>query len=176
MALPQTSPHVDNYMLGKGACYFLRDGDSPEEYRHMGNCAEAEFTPSAETLEHFSSLAGVRKKDKVVYTQLGGQLRILFEEWTPDNLALALLGAVTSLASPTGHSSISILSTSTITGKFRFVGANDVGPKYRFDLNKVQFAPSGSIPLISDEWGQVEITAEALVDTNGDFGAMLTIA
>lgn len=176
MPLPQTSPNDDNYVLSKGACYFLVDGASPAEYRHMGNCAEVEFTPTSETLEHFSSLAGVRKKDKVVYTQLGGQLRILFEEWTPDNLALALLGEVTSLASPTGHSKISILTKSSIKGAFRFVGANEVGPKYRLDLNVVQFAPSGSIPLISDEWGQVEITAEALVDSNGDFGEMMTIS
>lgn len=41
-------------------------------------------------------------------------------------------------------------------------------------LPSVSFGPSGSLNLISDEWGQIEITGEVLT-VNGSFGTLEVI-
>lgn len=68
--------------------------------------------------------------------------------------------------------SFNIYAKSEIIGKVQFVGANDIGPQLTMVLNKVMFRPSAAVGLITDEWGQLTITGEVLVDDTGVFGTM----
>lgn len=164
-ALP--SPSTENYTIGKGEVWFKQDGET--EYRHMGNVAEVEFTPEVERLDHFSSMAGIKTKDRSDVLERSATLRLLMDEWTPENLAIAFLGTVSNLVSPAGGKKITIFSENAIKGAVRFVGTNSVGPKYQYDWHSVQFAPSGGVNLISDEYGQLEVEGECLV-VAGEFG------
>lgn len=166
------SPDIRNYLIGKGTVSIMLAGDSA--YRELGNCPTFEFTPNLTKLEHFSSREGVKKKDRVVVTEKSGTLKIIMEEWTAQNLALALMGLVSTNSA--GQQEIDIFSENTITAKVRFTGTNEVGPKWQYDFNAVDFIPSSALNPISDQWGQIEVTGDVLADTTGKFGTAKEIA
>ena len=82
---------IDNYTVGKGLVSFKKTGATA--FADMGNCTEFEFTPEIEKLDHFSSRTGVRFKDKSVVIQKSGTLRLVLDEWTVDNLKMAVLAS-----------------------------------------------------------------------------------
>lgn len=165
------SPDVLNYFIGKGIAKFTPTGGAQ---RDLGNAPEIEITPTIEKLDHFSSRSGVRKKDRTVVIEKGATLRIVLDEVTAENLAMQLMGEVTSASD--GTKSFRILSISEITGAFDFTGTNDIGQKVHIVLPRVSFGPSGSFSPISDEWGQLEVTGEILAteytDGTSDFGTV----
>lgn len=160
MPVSQNSPNVENYYIGKGIVYIKRTEDA--DYVDVGNVPEFEFTPEIERLEHFSSRAGVRSKDRTVVLEKAATIRLVMEEWTARNLALALLGTVDN-ANP-DEVTIDIFSLNSITAAVKFVGTNEVGPKWTFELPNVEFIPSAALNPISDEWGQIEVTGDVLFD------------
>jgi len=172
MAYSNTSPNVDNYWIGKGIIKFQPDGSTG--YVPLGNAPEVEYTPAVDVLDHFSSMAGVRSKDRKVVREKSANIRIVLEEMTPDNLGLAFMGTVTDPTSPaTEPYTIDIFSLSEIKGSLRYVGQNDIGPRIQVDLPNVSIIPTSSINLISEEWASMEITAEVLIDgTTGKFGTV----
>lgn len=158
-----TSPSTLNYSVLKGTISFTPDGGS---LRDLGNAPEVELTPEVTKLDHFSSRAGVRSKDKSVVTEKSLNLRIVLDEWTEDNVRLALMGSTNNTDGTFG-----IFQESEITGAIIFTGTNDIGSQVDLTLPNVSFGPSGSLNLISDEWGTMELTAEVLYDeATADFG------
>lgn len=161
MAPTLASPNVDNYYVGKGIVKIKLPTDMAAV--DVGNVPEFEFTANIERLDHFSSRAGIRSKDKSIVLEKGGTLRIVLEEWTARNMQLALLGArnETNPAAVT----IDILSENAIVCQVEFEGTNDVGPKWDFVFPRVEFVPSSELNLIQeDDWGQIEIEGEVLYD------------
>ena len=138
-------------------------------FRELGNVPEFEFTPEVTRLDHFSSMTGIKTKDKSVVTEKGGTLRIVMEELTAENLALALGGAVTQ--NTAGQDEIDILSEDAIAARVKFVGINDVGKKATWLFDRVEFAPSAAVNPISDEWMQFEISGGVLA-VAGSFGTV----
>lgn len=65
-----------------------------------------------------------------------------------------------------------IYAASEIIGAVKFVGANAVGPMVQIDFPNVMFRPAGPIGFIQEEWGQLQITGEVLVDDTGIFGTL----
>jgi hypothetical protein len=173
MAYSSTSPNVDNYWIGKGIIKFQPDGSTG--YVSLGNAPEVEYSPSVDVLDHFSSMAGVRSKDRKVVREKSANIRIVLEEMTPDNLGMAFMGTVTDPVVPaTDPYTIDIFSLPEIKGALRYIGQNDIGPRIQVDLPNVSIIPTSSINLISEEWGRMEITAEVLIDgTTGSFGTVL---
>lgn len=158
----------DNLYIGKGIVTFQPTGATTA--RDLGEVPEFEFTPSIETLDYFSSRAGVRQKVKSVVVQRGGTLRVVMNEFTAQNLALAIGGTITQNTAL--EDVIAILATNAIEGVVTFTGSNEVGRQMVAVFNKVSFPPAGSLGLISDEWGQIEINGEVLADNSGDFGTI----
>ncbi len=161
------SPDVLNYMIGKGAVSIKLDGEAT--FRHVGNVSELEFTPEIEKLDHFSSMSGTKTKDRTVILQTGGTLRIVMEEITGENLQLALVG--TRETNSGGDVDIAIMSLAELKGAVLFVGANDVGQKITANFLSVDFSSGSPLSFISDEWGNIEISAEVLA-VAGDFGTI----
>ena len=170
--MSHVSPDIRNYLIGKGTVSIMLSGDSA--WRDMGNCPTFEFTPNLTKLEHFSSRSGVKKKDRVVVTEKTGSLKVVMEEWTAQNLALALMGAVSTNSA--AQQEIDIFSENTITAKVKFTGTNEVGPKWEYTFNAVDFIPSAALNPISDQWGQIEVTGDVLADNTGSFGKAVEIA
>jgi hypothetical protein len=150
------SPTTDGYFIGKGNVVFKPDGSSI--FRHVGNVPEFEFTPSTDTLDHFSAMAGVKSKDKTIVISKGGELRMVLDELSPENLAMLLLGDV-SYADPL-HPVVNIFSLNSVAGEVRFYASNDIGPRWDGVFKGVDFLPSGSFQPISDEYGKLEVTGQ----------------
>lgn len=158
----------DNYVVGKGKVYFNPTGAGDILDFPVGNVTEFELTPNLEKLDHFSSMTGTKSKDKSIVLQKGYAVRMVMEEWNPANMRLMLMGIpdvsdLTEVIIPIG-------SENSVTGHLRYVGTNDVGPKWTFDLPDVEFSPTGSLNPISDEWGGMEVTGEILVQDDASFG------
>lgn len=159
-----TSPSVLNYSVLKGIVSFTPTGGS---IRDLGNAPEFELTPAIDKLDHFSSRAGVRSKDRSIVREKTLTARIVLDEITPENLQMALIGGTVS------GDSFDIFAESEITGALSFVGTNDIGNQVSLSLPTVSFTPSGSLNLISDEWAQIEVTCEVLFDeATDDFGTV----
>lgn len=156
----QTSPNVENYYIGKGIVYIKLTADA--DWVDIGNVPEFEFTPEVEKLDHFSSRAGVRSKDRSVVLEKAATIRMVMEEWTARNLSLALLGSVDD-ANP-DEVTIDIFSENSIQAQLKFVGTNEVGPKWTFEFPNVEFIPSAALNPISEEWGGIEVTGDVLFD------------
>lgn len=165
------SADIQNYTIGKGIASFKKTGEA--SFRDLGNCPAFEFTPTAETLDHFSSRTGVKSKDRSVVVSLEGELKITMEEFTVENLALALMGNIDEDSSE--RPVIDILQLSSITGEVKFTGTNSVGQKYEWLFNNVSFIPSSTVSPLSDEWGNFEVTGQVLVDDAGKFGTLTHI-
>jgi hypothetical protein len=161
------APSISNYYIGKGIVSFKKDGDA--EFRDLGNVPEFEWTPAIEKLDHFSSREGVKSKDRSVVLSVSGSVRLVMDEWDPKNLAIALLGDA--LTNTDGETIIDIFSQTVVSGSLKFVGTNEVGPRYTMILTKVDFIPGSSLNLLSDEFGTIEITGE-VSKQDGSFGTM----
>lgn len=159
MPLPSlNSPNTGNYQVGKGIVSFKKEGEV--SYRDMGNVASMVLTPDMTTLEHFSSREGTKKKDLVIILEKKATIVITMEEFTAQNLAIMMLGSVDEDA--VGGPEIQVFDQAAVSGALRFVGTNEVGPKITMDLHNVTFTPTGDLNFISDEFGQMEATADVL--------------
>lgn len=161
---------VDNYYIGKGIVSFKPTGGA---YRDLGNCPTFEFTAENEELEHYSSRAGVKTLDRVVSTSVKGTLKIAMEEFMLENLALAVLGSDPAVSG--GDNMIEILANTEITGSFKLVGANDVGPKFTVEFFSCTIKPGAAIPFIGEEWGQMEIEASVQRDETLEMFGTITL-
>ncbi len=160
------SPSTDNYYVGKGKISFKAVGALT--FRDLGNVSSLETAPNLTTLEHFSSREGVKKKDKEVVTEKKMTLTMVMDEWTAENLAMALLGDIS--VDTDGNKVIDIFSRNTLEGELKYEGTNEIGPQMDITLVRVVFKPGKSLSPISDEWGNIEIEGEALADALGKFG------
>lgn len=158
-----TSPNVDNLQVGKGIVSFKKTGAAT--FRDLGNVTSLIITPDMTTLEHFSSRLGVKTKDLTVILEKKGTVKMVMEEFTAHNLAIMVLGSVDEDA--VGGPEVQIFDSTEVTGELKFVGTNDIGPKITIDLYNVSFSPSGDLQMISDEWNNMEVTADMLVASGG---------
>lgn len=156
---------TDNYWIGKAIIY-LADVSGQPSWEDVGNCPSASFELQIEKLDHFSSRTGVRSKDRTIVLSKGGTLTITTDEITKDNIKMFVLGEDDS------DGKIRIFAGNAITKMVKIVGTNEVGRKFEWIFNKVDFIPSGSFNFISDEWGTIEMTAEVLTDDTGEFGTI----
>ena len=139
-----------NLLIGKGVLSFDRYVNGlPTGMTDLGNAPNFSLTLSPETLDHFSSREGLKKRDLsvVVSVTLGGKFTL--EEYEINNLALALYGSVSG-------STLNALAETSVTGHLKFVGNPATGPAYQVDCWKVTLKPAGEISFISDEWSKID--------------------
>ena len=153
---------VDNYTIGKGIVSFNIDSAG---YVDVGNCSSFEFTPTLEKLDHFSSREGIKTKDKTVILSKAGTLKIVLDEWSDTNIALAVLGVVDTAGA------ISIFTENSISCMVKIVGTSEVGIAKTWEFYSVDIIPSGTIGLISDDWMTMELEGECAA-VNGSFGTI----
>lgn len=162
----ELAPSTANYSLFKANVYFEEEGTSG--LVHMGNAPSAELSFEFDELEHFSSMEGINELDLTVIRSKSANLVIEFEEFPPDNVSFFTLGAALS------DNVIDILAVNDKTGRVQIVGSNDVGVKLQWDFPRVQWRPSGAIPMVTDEIASVEMTGKVLKSA-GSFGTVVEI-
>ncbi len=161
------------YFIGKGILSWTPEGGT---IRDLGNCPTFEITPGLERLDHFSSRTGVRSKDRSIVIEKTAQVRIVMDEWSPENLAMALMSTVVTTAGPPEEITIDIFAQNAIAGALSFEGTNEIGSKYSILLPNVSFIPQGTLGFIQDEWGQLELNGDILVDGTGSFGTVTLLS
>jgi hypothetical protein len=156
------APSTSNYALGKGILKFDRfDGSGlPTGLRDLGNAPNFTIQPVVETLEHFSSREGIKKKDKTVIVSAGLTVKFTLDEYDRKNLALAMMATEAADV-------LTLLASTTLEGELEFTGTNEVGPKFLVRLWKVSLKPTAEIAFIGDDWGKVEFEGEVLSDVTG---------
>lgn len=69
---------------------------------------------------------------------------------------------------------IAILESGQLTGSLQFVGSNSVGPQIQMTLDTVLITPGAALNMIHDEWGQLHLDGEVLVNiATGSFGELI---
>jgi hypothetical protein len=164
------SPNPLLYYIGKGVVAFKKDGNT--DFRDLGNCPVFEVAPEITQLDHYSSRSGVKTKDRTVTTEKSGKVNITLEEWSFENLRLALLGGPLENNSSDNTKSFALFGADQVDGVLKFTGTNDVGPRYEIIVNKVTFVPGKSINPISEGWGVLELVGNVLADDAGSFGTV----
>ena len=159
------SPDPLNYFLGKGALWWKGSLDSV--YRHLGNVPMFEITPQVTRLPHYSAMRGIRFLDFNPVVSKLMTCKWHMEEFTPENLALALMGVFT----PGSPDQVDIMIQDEVTGALRLVGTNEIGQKKQVDLPFVNIAPSAAVQFIGETYGILEVTGEVTGDPiTGSFG------
>ena len=158
-----TSPNIGNYYIGRGLVSIQLLGES--EYTPCGNSPQFEFQAKVTSLDHYSSMTGVKVKDFTAVTEISGSLTMVLEEFTARNMGLALLGLPTGLGSPLDMmETIDIFSDPVIYGSVMFVGANDVGPQWTTTFPLVSIKPSKAIAFIGNTYGTIDLMGDVLYD------------
>lgn len=161
------SPDVKNLIIPKGFATIKRDDEAV--YHHMGNAPSVVFTPSADVLEHFTSMQGIKLKDETITLTQGGTIKVTMEEMTARNLALMTMGDVddTDLSAVT----IDIFSRASIVTAMKWFATNSKGPRWYWDFTQVTFTPGGDVGLVADAYGNM-IASGSVESVNGDFGTI----
>jgi hypothetical protein len=118
-------------------------------------------------------MAGTKLKDKSIVTEKTATVKITMEEFTKRNLGIMLMGDVND--TDPDNITIDVFSKTALTGELRFYATNDVGPRWRFFLNQVQFTPSGDFSPISDNYANMVVTGDVFaVDGTWGTAALVT--
>jgi hypothetical protein len=94
------STHTNNYTLGRGEIWFARfaTGYTPGGFRYIGNTPEVNLTIESETLDHYSSDAGIREKDDSVPLEVNRTGSLVTDNIDPENVALFFFGSASTVA------------------------------------------------------------------------------
>lgn len=90
-----STPSTENYMLGRGSLYWAPYDPVHNTYggeRHMGNATEVQVSMGVDRLEHYSSMSGMKSKDKVAVSQVAPTITFTLEEFDSDNWKLLVYG------------------------------------------------------------------------------------
>jgi len=154
-----TPPSTDNYVIGKGVMSIAEwSGGAPGAYIDMGNCPVVDLEPTVERLDHFSSRAELREKDKSIIVEVGYNLTFDCDEIAARNLKRFLLGDIT------GGNIVYAMQNPNQEYALKFVTDNPVGPNYTWEFWKATLAPNGPMSLIGEEWMVMSFLAEGLAD------------
>lgn len=162
------SPDVQNYHIGKGIVSFKEVGGAAT-FVDLGNAPSFVYTPNVTKKEHFSSREGVKTKDFTAVTQIGATVKVTLDEITGENLAMFALAEIDTTVP--GEVTLSGMSKAEFVGELKVEGTNDIGQQVDF-IATVSFVPSGDFSFItdSDDFSVIELEAEVMKGTAGDFG------
>jgi hypothetical protein len=163
------SPNPRNYAVSKGFSIFTPDDTGVAH--HLGNMTQWLYTPKVEILPHYSTMAPIKVQDFTTILQAGGSVKADLEEMTAYNLSLFFQGSV-DVTDP-DNVKVGIYDVlESITGRMQFYATNNVGPRWLFDLTRVQITPSDTLNMISDAYNKMPITLSHIIDDEGLFGTI----
>lgn len=89
----ELSPSAENLLLGKGELLFSRKINGVlQGHRHIGNVETFELTTADDVLEKYNSMNAAASLYKRITRRRDVTLRVTADEFTPENLALMLMG------------------------------------------------------------------------------------
>jgi hypothetical protein len=121
---------AQNYTLGRGMVYFSRflpGTQTPAGYLYIGNTPEFSLTIESETLDHYSSDAGIREKDDSVPLETTRTGSFTTDNISPENTALFFFGSA-SVLTQSAVASTGYTLTDVVPGMFYQLGLTTANP------------------------------------------------
>ena len=160
MGVQFTAPNANNHAIGKGVLYVSDfPGAGAASWVSMGNCPSIEIEQTVERLDHYSSQAGTKTKDKSAVIQTDYTINFDCDEISAANLKIFL-------SADESGTTISAMQDTNKEYALKFVSANPVGPDYVWWFWKCQISSNGAVSLIGDDWMVMSYTAMGLADTS----------
>jgi hypothetical protein len=165
------TPSADNLLVGKGKVYFNRfDSDGiGTGLRHLGNVDAMEITTDDDVLEKYSNMSADAPLYKKVPRRRNVGLRLTMSEFSPHNMAIAMMGTVVETYTQAAAAVVGeVLSTSVVLGAhYKFA---KLGPHTAIALT------TGATPLVlgtdytveNPDVGIIKILETASAITAGD--------
>lgn len=168
-----TTINDDNYTIGGVDLYFNASiahaslfatptggGLAGSAFRHagnnLGNIVSAEITPDVSYVEHFISVLGKRRKDKVVANTESLMVNFVFDEMNDDNLKKFLMA---SFLQTDKHAP---LQKPLLTGSMSLHFRTEVGQDLFYSAPKVTLRPDGSLGINAEDWWTAPMVMEVL--------------
>lgn len=164
MAFP---PSTNNYAIGKGKLYIADFSTSPN-WKPMGNCPSIEIEPQVERLEHFSSMSGLKNRDKYPVVQAKYTVNFDADEICAENLTVFLQGSLSG-------SGLYGLQNTDKEYSLKFVSDNPIGQNSTWTFHRCVIANNGAMSLIGDDWMTMSFTAEGLADPSNTSSPYFTV-
>lgn len=165
-----SSPNTRNLAVSKGFAIFTPDDTGVAQ--HLGNMTQWLYTPKVEILPHFSTMAPIKVQDFTTILQAGGSVRADLEEMTARNLALFFQGSIDT-TNPDAVTVGIYDVLESITGQMKFTATNNVGPRWQFNLTRVQITPTDTLNMISDQYNKMPLTFSHIIDDEGLYGTIV---
>jgi len=154
MAGPNTTglPNTADYNLGRGKLFFapLTSGNLPKGYRDLGNAPGFNITLDKEVLEHFTSRAGLKTKDKEVQLSLAVNMSFQLDEFNDENLADLFSGAKASHTNVAvaGFSEYSMVADGDLVlGRWYDIRNSSGERAYDIDATKLSITTNEDVPV-----------------------------
>lgn len=140
-------------------------------WTHVGNVQEFSITPTPTIQKHQGTQGPVKVVDFVNTSRIEMALNLSCDEWTKDNVLMAMLGA---LATDTTGEYIKI-GVTVVRRQLKFVGNNAIGPKVEIICPSVNINAKEALKFIEsgDDTAPMPLSGDVLYDnTLGAFGAL----
>lgn len=146
---------ANNYTLGRGEVHFARfktGTQTPDGFFYIGNTPEFSLTIESETLDHYSSDAGIREKDDSVPLEVNRTGSLTTDNIDPANVALFFFGTDSVVTQAVVASSTETLD-SIKAGHTYKLGISPSNPAGYFGIDATGFAVAtnpGAVALVAD--------------------------
>ena len=148
------SHDTEQYTLGRGVLYVAEwTVAGPGDYEDVGNCPRFVVNYNKETLDHYSSRSGTRKKDRSITLEEGYAIEFDLDEISRENLARFIKGSLD------GDRILGLQNTDQ-SYAVKFVSDNAAGPNRTWYFHKVTLSPGSGVNLISNDWSVLTFTGE----------------
>jgi hypothetical protein len=137
-------------------------------WTHIGNVQDWGITPNPTVIKHNNTQGGLKRVDLVAMTLVEMAFACKLDEWTPDNIKMALLGS--SSASTAGQ--IITIGTGIVQRQMKFTGANAYGPQWEIILPSVFINAKDTLEFLgSDDFASIPLSGDILYNAAiGGFG------
>jgi hypothetical protein len=115
MAITKTSPNADNYLLGGVRIYARKRG--ADAYHVLGNATGVSLINERETLDHFTSWSGTRRRDRQDVISETFALEFTLDEFNAENLGLFFASSADAIAYSQSSGSQTTTDVEAVLGK-----------------------------------------------------------
>ncbi len=171
------TPHTNNYTLGRGRLYFGRF--LPNTFVHngllyFGNTPQVNVNVTEETLEHFNSDAGLKKKDLVVTLSQSIAGNFQTDNISADNLSQFFAADRETVVQTSSSAAVETISGVTLGAHYP-LGVTPARPQGYRPITSITSVVEGSTTLVNDTdyaldtiTGMLAISAGTTVIADGD--------
>jgi hypothetical protein len=145
-------------------------------WTHIGNVQDWGITPSPTVIKHKNTQGGLKRVDLVAMTLMEMAFATKLDEWTLDNITMALLGA--SGTDTTG--ALTYIGVNVVQRQMKFVGANQYGPGFEVIMPSCFINAKDTLQFLgSDDFASIPLSGDILLDAslgpNGAFGTVRSL-